>query len=134
MATLKEIFINTAHENIQADLDINDESWQFDYVMREYGDYFVLRRANKPETLQRTYNLVKALFPFLFPELGGSRSDYLASAIGCALYDKGISLTVRAPKEVRIEWIQLLYNKSYDYEVNVQRLIKLGLDLRSRKE
>lgn len=134
MATLKEVFINKAHENISADLDINGEAWQFDYVMREYGDYFVLRRANKPETLQRTYNLVRVLFPFLFPELGGSRSDYLAGAIGSVFYANGISLTIRAPKEVRIEWTQLLYKKSYNYEGVIQELLQLGLDLRSRKE
>ena len=131
MTTLKEVFINKAHENISVDLDVNGEAWQFDYVMREYGDYFVLRRANKPETLQRTYKLVRVLFPFLFPELGGSRSDYLASTIGSALYESGISLTINAPKEVRIQWIQVMYNNSYDYEGVVQELLQLGLDLRS---
>lgn len=130
--TLREQFIKLAHENINKDCDVYDEGWQFDSVMGEYGKYFTLRKASKEETLLRSYSLVCTLFPFLFPEIGGSRSDYLAKAIADALYNLGISLTVQAPKEIRFKIIKVLHEKAWDYEVVVYDLKKYGFDLRAR--
>lgn len=39
--------------------------------------------------------MIKSLFTFLFEEVGGSRSDYLASAIGNAVYDSNVLLTIK---------------------------------------
>lgn len=130
--TLREQFIKLAHENINKDCDVYDEGWQFESVMEEYGKYFTLRKASKEETLLRSYSLVCTLFPFLFPEIGGSRSDYLAKAIADALYNLGISLTVQAPKEVRFKMIDILHKKAYDYNVVVYDLKNYGFDLRAR--
>ena len=130
--TLREQFIKLAHENIHQDCDVYDEGWQFDSVMGEYGKYFTLRKASKEETLLRSYSLVCTLFPFLFPELGGSCSDYLAKAIADTLYNLGISLTVQVPKEIRFKIIKVLHEKAWDYEVVVYDLKKYGFDLRAR--
>lgn len=130
--TLREQFIKLARENIKKDCDVYDEGWKFNSVMDEYGKYFTLRKASKEETLLRSYSLVCTLFPFLFPEIGGSRSDYLAKAVADALYNLGISLTVQAPKEVRFKIIKVLYEKAWDYEVVVHDLKKYGFDLRAR--
>lgn len=134
MATLKEVFVELACANIAEDPDVSGEKWQFLAVMNEYDDYFTVRRATKEETLKRSYRLVKALFPFLYPELGGSRSDYLSSAIANALYDNGLSLTVAVPKEVQFAWNRMIYERAVNYERVVNELRNAGFDLKRRRD
>ena len=97
------------------------------------GEYFTVRRATKEETLLRSRRLVKTLFPFLYPSLGGSYSDYLSSAIANALYDNGLSLTIDVPKEVQFAWNRMVYEKAVDYQRTVTELRNVGLDLKRRR-
>ena len=83
--TLVKRFEKVAIENIKKDLDIAEESQDFLEVISEYGDYLVFRNAKNEEEIEKSINLVKDLFIFLFPTVGGSRSDYLASAIANAV-------------------------------------------------
>lgn len=134
MATLKEVFVELACANIAEDPDVSGEKWQFLSVMNEWGEYFTVRRATKEETLRRSYRLVKGLFPFLYPSLGGSYSDYLSSAVANALYDNGLSLTIDVPKEVQFAWNRMIYERAVDYQRTVVNLRNAGFDLKRRRD
>ena len=103
-------FKKIAIENIEKDLDIVEESQDFLEVISEYGDYLVFRNAKSEEEIEQSINLVKDLFIFLFPTVGGSRSDYLASAIANAIEESNIIVDFKVEsKKMNSECCRKLY-------------------------
>ena len=103
-------FKKIAIENIEKDLDIVEESQDFLKVISEYGDYLVFRNAKSEEEIEQSINLVKDLFIFLFPTVGGSRSDYLASAIANAIEESKIVVDFKVEsKKMNSECCKKLY-------------------------
>lgn len=91
---LREVFIEEALKNIADDVDIADESYEFISVMETYGDYFTFSKVKTEEDRKRAYQIIDRLFVYLYPSLGGSRSDYMSCAIAVASKDTGIMLSV----------------------------------------
>lgn len=107
---LVERFKKIAIENIKKDLDIAEESQDFLEVISEYEDYLVFRNAKNKEEIEQSINLVKDLFIFLFPTVGGSRSDYLASAIANAIEESNIIVDFKVEsKKMNSECCKKLY-------------------------
>ena len=103
-------FEKVAIENIEKDLDIAEETHDFLEVLSEYGDYLVFRNAKNEEEIEQSTNLVRDLFIFLFPTVGGSRSDYLASAIANAIEESKIVVDFKVEsKKMNSECCRKLY-------------------------
>lgn len=103
-------FKKIAIENIEQDLDIAEETQDFLEVISEYGDYLVFRNAKSEEEIEQSTNLVRDLFIFLFPTVGGSRSDYLASAIANAIEESKIVVDFKVEsKKMDSECCRKLY-------------------------
>jgi len=77
--TMKEIFMKEALKNIAKDWDISGESYEFTSVMNEYD--FTFEKVETEEDKKRAYQIIDRLFVYLYPYLGGSRSDYMTTAI-----------------------------------------------------
>lgn len=82
-------------KNIAADPDVYDKKYEFLDVINNYGQYFEYIYSKDKNKQDTSANMIKSLFTFLFEEVGGSRSDYLASAIGNAVYDSNVLLTIK---------------------------------------
>lgn len=82
-------------KNIAADPDIRNEKYEFWDVINNYGQYFEYLYSEDKEEQKKSAETIKSLFVFLFEEIGGSNSDYLASAIGNAVYDSNILLKIK---------------------------------------
>ena len=93
---IKEIFINNAKMNIAQDCDVSEESWQFDSVMNDFENDFKFSKSHDKEKIKKSYNKIINLFPYLYPELGLSRADYMSTAIANAAYDNNIILEVKS--------------------------------------
>ena len=103
-------FKKTAIKHIEKDLDIAEESQDFLEVISEYEDYLVFRKAKNEEEIEQSTNLVRDLFIFLFPTVGGSRSDYLASAIANAVEESNIVVDFKVEsKKMNSECCKKLY-------------------------
>ena len=108
--TLVKRFEKVAIKNIEKDLDIAEETHDFLEVISEYGDYLVFRNAKNEEEIEKSTNLVRDLFIFLFPTVGGSRSDYLASAIANAVEESKIVVDFKLEsKKMNSECCKKLY-------------------------
>ena len=59
---MKEIFMKEALKNIAKDWDISSESYEFESVMNEYGDYFTFKKAETEEDKNRAYKIIDRLF------------------------------------------------------------------------
>lgn len=81
--------------NIAADPDVYDKKYEFLDVINNYGQYFEYIYSEDKNKQDISANMIKSLFTFLFEEVGGSHSDYLASAIGNAVYDSNILLKIK---------------------------------------
>lgn len=88
-------FEKTVLKNIAADPDVYDKKYEFWDVINNYGQYFEYKYSEDKNEKDVSANMIKSLFGFLFEEIGGSRSDYLASAIGNAVYDSNIILKIK---------------------------------------
>ena len=103
-------FKKIAIENIEKDLDIAEESQDFLEVISEYEDCLVFRNAKNEEEIEQSMNLVRDLFIFLFPTVGGSRSDYLASAIANAIEESKIVIDFKVEsKKMNSDCCKKLY-------------------------
>ena len=103
-------FKKIAIENIEKDLDIAEESQDFLEVISEYEDCLVFRNAKNEEEIEQSMNLLRDLFIFLFPTVGGSRSDYLASAIANAIEESNIVVDFKVEsKKMNSECCKKLY-------------------------
>lgn len=92
---LYKTFEKTVLKNIAADPDIRNEKYEFWDVINNYGQYFEYLYSEDKEEQKKSAETIKSLFVFLFEEIGGSNSDYLASAIGNAVYDSNIILKIK---------------------------------------
>lgn len=92
---LYKTFEKAVLTNIAADPDIRNEKYEFWNVIKNYGQYFEYLYSEDKEKQKKSANTIKSLFVFLFEEIGGSNSDYLASAIGNAVYDSNILLKIK---------------------------------------
>ena len=130
--TLVKRFGKVAIENIEKDLDIAEESQDFLEVISEYGDFLVFRNAKNEEEIEQSMNLIRDLFIFLFPTVGGSRSDYLASAIANAIEESNIIVDFKVEsKKMNSECCKKLYKAInlkaiYPFQV-INRLKKYNL-------
>ena len=130
--TLVKRFEKVAIENIKKGLDIAEETHDFLEVLSEYGDYLVFRNAKNEEEIEKSTNLVRDLFIFLFPTVGGSRSDYLASAIANSIEETNIVVDFKAEsKKMKSECCKKLYRAInlkayYPFQV-INRLGKYNL-------
>lgn len=124
---MKEIFMKEALKNIAKDWDISSESYEFESVMNEYGDYFTFKKVETEEDKNRAYKIIDRLFIYLYPTLGGSRSDYMSSAIATAAYKTGtlieISKEAYSLIKDRIEMTALNYNRA------IRELEEVGVKL-----
>lgn len=96
--TLNELyktFEKNVLKNIAADPDIRNEKYEFWDVINNYGQYFEYLYSEDKEKQKKSAETIKSLFVFLFEEIGGSNSDYLASTIGNAVYDSNVLLTIK---------------------------------------
>lgn len=92
---LYKTFEKAVLKNIAADPDIRNEKYEFWDVINNYGQYFEYLYSEDKEEQKKSAETIKSLFTFLFEEVGGSHSDYLASAIGDAVYDSNILLKIK---------------------------------------
>lgn len=92
---LYKTFEKNVLKNIAADPDVYDKKYEFLNVINNYGQYFEYIYSEDKNKQDTSANMIKSLFTFLFEEIGGSNSDYLASAIGNAVYDSNILLKIK---------------------------------------
>lgn len=92
---LYKTFEKAVLKNIAADPDIRNEKYEFWDVINNYGQYFEYLYSEDKNEQKKSAETIKSLFVFLFKEIGGSSSDYLASAIGNAVYDSNILLKIK---------------------------------------
>lgn len=92
---LYKTFEKAVLKNIAADPDVYDKKYEFLDVINNYGQYFKYIYSEDKNKQDISANMIKSLFTFLFEEVGGSHSDYLASAIGDAVYDSNILLKIK---------------------------------------
>ena len=88
-------FEKSVLKNIAADPDVYHKKYEFLDVINNYGQYFEYIYSEDKNKQDTSASMIKSLFTFLFEEVGGSRSDYLASAIGNAVYDSNILLKIK---------------------------------------
>lgn len=88
-------FEKAALKNIATDPDIRNDKYEFWDVINNYGQYFEYLYSEDKEEQKKSAETINSLFIFLFEEIGGSNSDYLASAIGNAVYDSNILLKIK---------------------------------------
>ena len=127
---LKDLFKKKAHEEIAKDRDISGESWNFDSVLSEYDEaIFVEQLPNNKELVKKHAQLVDELFIYLYPDLGGSHSDYMSSAVYKALVDNDLCVHIYLEGELR-ELVKAKINETaLNPERTFSRLAELGLDL-----
>jgi hypothetical protein len=112
---LYQTFEKAVLTNIAADLDIRDEKYEFWDVINNYGQYFEYLYSEDKNKQNTSANMIKSLFTFLFEEVGGSRSDYLASAIGNAVYDSNILLKIKDENlNINSEFSEKSMNRIYE--------------------
>ena len=92
---LYKTFEEAVLKNIASDPDIRNEKYEFWDVINNYRQYFEYLYSEDKEEQKKSAETIKSLFVFLFEEIGGSNSDYLASAIGNAVYDSNILLKIK---------------------------------------
>lgn len=123
--TMKEIFMKEALKNIAKDWDISGESYEFTSVMNEYD--FTFEKVETEEDKKRAYQIIDRLFVYLYPYLGGSRSDYMTSAIAKASKETGALLSIA--EEGYPEIRKMIKKNALNYERALRDLKEVGLDL-----
>lgn len=110
--------------NIAADPDIRNEKYEFWDVIKNYGQYFEYLYSEDKEDQKKSAETIKSLFIFLFEEIGGSNSDYLASAIGNAVYDSNILLKIKDEYlNINSEFSEKSMNRIYETALVPSRAI-----------
>lgn len=124
---MKEIFMEEALKNIAKDWDISGESYEFTSVMNEYDKYFTFTKVETEEDKKRAYQIIDRLFVYLYPYLGGSRSDYMTSAIAKAAKETGVLLSIA--EEGYPELRKMIKKNALNSERAFNELKEIGLDL-----
>ena len=125
--TVKETFTKQALINISKDFDISDESYEFTSVMNEYDKYFTFEKVEAEEDKKRAYQIIDRLFVYLYPYLGGSRSDYMTTAIAKAAKETGALLSIA--EEGYPEIRKMIKNNALNSAGAVHELKDVGIDL-----
>ena len=112
---LYKTFEKAVLKNIAADPDIRNEKYEFWDIINNYGQYFEYLYSEDKEEQKKSAETIKSLFVFLFEEIGGSNSDYLASAIGNAVYDSNILLKIKDEHlNINSEFSEKAMNRIYE--------------------
>lgn len=122
---MKEIFMKEALNNIAKDWDISGESYEFTSVMNEYD--FTFEKVESEEDKKRAYQIIDRLFVYLYPYLGGSRSDYMTTAIAKAAKETGALLSIAEDDYPAIR--KMIKKNALNYERALRDLKEVGLDL-----
>lgn len=124
---MKEIFMKEALNNIAKDWDISGESYEFTSVMNEYDKYFTFTKVETEEDKNRAYQIIDRLFVYLYPYLGGSRSDYMTSAIAKAAKETGALLSIAEEGYPSIR--KMIEKNALNSERAFKELKEVGIDL-----
>lgn len=124
---MKEIFMKEALNNIAKDWDISGESYEFTSVINEYDKYFIFEKVETEEDKKRAYQIIDRLFIYLYPYLGGSRSDYMTSAIAKAAKETGALLSIA--EEGYPEIRKMIKKNALNAERAFNELKEVGIDL-----
>lgn len=122
---MKEIFMEEALKNIAKDWDISGESYEFTSVMNEYD--FTFEKVESEEDKKRAYQIIDRLFVYLYPYLGGSRSDYMTTAIAKAAKETGTLLTIAEDDYPAIR--KMIKKNALNSERAFNELKEVGIDL-----
>lgn len=121
---LYKTFEKAVLTNIAADPDIRNEKYEFWDVINNYGQYFEYLYSKNKEEQKKSSETIKTLFVFLFEEIGGSNSDYLASAIGNAVYDSNTLLKIKDEYlNINSEFSEKAMNRIYETALVPSRAI-----------
>ena len=123
--TVKEIFMKEALNNIAKDWDISGESYEFTSVMNEYD--FTFEKVESEEDKKRAYQIIDRLFVYLYPYLGGSRSDYMTTAIAKAAKETGALLSIAEDDYPAIR--KMIKKNALNSERAFKELKEVGIDL-----
>lgn len=123
--TMKEIFMKEALKNIAKDWDISGESYEFTSVMNEYD--FTFAKVETEEDKKRAYQIIDRLFVYLYPYLGGSRSDYMTTAIAKAAKETGALLSIAEDDYPAIR--KMIKKNALNSERAFNELKEVGIDL-----
>ena len=123
--TMKEIFMKEALNNIAKDWDISGESYEFTSVMNEYN--FTFEKVETEEDKKRAYQIIDRLFVYLYPYLGGSRSDYMTTAIAKAAKETGALLSIAEDDYPAIR--KMIRKNALNSERAFKELKEVGIDL-----
>lgn len=124
---MKEIFMKEALNNIAKDWDISGESYEFISIMNEYDKYFTFTKVETEEDKKRAHQIIDRLFVYLYPYLGGSRSDYMTSAIAKAAKETGALLSIA--EEGYPEIRKMIKKNALNSERAFNELKEVGIDL-----
>jgi hypothetical protein len=122
---MKEIFMKEALKNIAKDWDISGESYEFTSVMNEYD--FTFEKVETEEDKKRAYQIIDRLFVYLYPYLGGSRSDYMTTAIAKAAKETGALLSIAEDDYPAIR--KMIKKNALNSERAFNELKEVGIDL-----
>ena len=122
---MKEIFMEEALKNIAKDWDISGESYEFTSVMNEYD--FTFEKVESEEDMKRAYQIIDRLFVYLYPYLGGSRSDYMTTAIAKAAKETGALLSIAEDDYPAIR--KMIKKNALNSERAFNELKEVGIDL-----
>ena len=122
---MKEIFMEEALKNIAKDWDISGESYEFTSVMNEYD--FTFEKVESEEDKKRAYQIIDRLFVYLYPYLGGSRSDYMTTAIAKAAKETGALLSIAEDDYPAIR--KMIKKNALNSERAFKELKEVGIDL-----
>lgn len=122
---MKEIFMEEALKNIAKDWDISGESYEFTSVMNEYD--FTFEKVESEEDKKRAYQIIDRLFVYLYPYLGGSRSDYMTTSIAKAAKETGTLLTIAEDDYPAIR--KMIKKNALNSERAFNELKEVGIDL-----
>lgn len=122
---MKEIFMKEALKNIAKDWDISGESYEFTSVMNEYD--FTFEKVESEEDKKRAYQIIDRLFVYLYPYLGGSRSDYMTTAIAKAAKETGALLSIAEDDYPAIR--KMIKKNALNSERAFKELKEVGIDL-----
>ena len=112
---LYKTFEESVLKNIASDPDVYDKKYEFLDVINNYGQYFKYIYSEDKNKQDISAETIKSLFVFLFEEIGGSNSDYLASAIGNAVYDSNILLKIKDEYlNINSEFSEKAMNRIYE--------------------
>ena len=122
---MKEIFMKEALKNIAKDWDISGESYEFTSVMNEYD--FTFEKVESEEDKKRAYQIIDRLFVYLYPYLGGSRSDYMTTAIAKVAKETGALLSIAEDDYPAIR--KMIKKNALNSERAFNELKEVGIDL-----